>query len=380
MNELEARNPRLRLLLVEDNPDDVRLIREMLSAATDVSFVLEHADRLSTGLEHLAEGNIDLILLELLLPDSEGLDTFLRLQEQAAKLPVVVLTVLDNEKLALETVHRGAQDYLVKGRVNSDLLTHSIRYSIERKRTEEKLRELAEMEKRIITLVAHELRTPLTSIQGSASLLRDEEIAPATPEQREVLDVIIRNSQRLSSLVNTYFDLEKIEAKVTHLSQRYFLLEELLAEVADRFRPAVLKKKLELRTDLESSLLVCGDRGQLAQVFANLFSNAIKFSEAGTVALKARRLKSQVAVELTDQGRGIPEGELPHIFEKFYRAHSLTEKDSEEGTGLGLAIAKAIVEEHGGRIQVSSNLCKGSTFTVILPLAPERREPPGNGG
>jgi PAS domain S-box-containing protein len=131
----------IQILLIEDNPGDARLLQELMTEAGMVRFKLTHVDRLSTGLERLAGGDFDVVLLDLSLPDSHGLETLIRLHTQAPSLPIVVLTGLENEALGVTLVQTGAQDYLVKGQVTSHLLVRSIRYAIERMRSEEALRE-----------------------------------------------------------------------------------------------------------------------------------------------------------------------------------------------------------------------------------------------
>ena len=122
----------LRVLLIEDNPADARMIREMLKGLRDGVLELETADTLSTGLVRLADGERDVVLLDLSLPDSQGFDTFLKLREKAGSVPVVLLTGLDDEALAIRAVHEGAQDYLIKGQVDGHLLSRALRYAIER--------------------------------------------------------------------------------------------------------------------------------------------------------------------------------------------------------------------------------------------------------
>ena len=122
----------VRALLIEDNPGDARLIREMLAEGGDASFHLEHVDRLSAGLECVAEGGVDIVLLDLGLPDSQGFATFAQFHRQAPGLPLVVLSSLQDEALALEAVQNGAQDYLVKGQVYGNLLVRAARHAIER--------------------------------------------------------------------------------------------------------------------------------------------------------------------------------------------------------------------------------------------------------
>lgn len=128
-----------KILLIEDNPGDARLIQEMLAEAESGSITIEWVPKLSEGLERLSRGEIDLVLLDLDLPDSRGLDTFLRAYAQAPDVPFVLLTGIDDETLALNAVRKGAQDYLIKGQVDGELLRRAIRYATERKRVEEVL-------------------------------------------------------------------------------------------------------------------------------------------------------------------------------------------------------------------------------------------------
>jgi DNA-binding response OmpR family regulator len=122
----------LKVLLIEDNPADARLIREMLKGLREGVFELESVDRLSTGLERLGDGGRDVVLLDLSLPDSRGFDTFLKVRERAGSVPIVLLTGLDDEALAVNAVQEGAQDYLIKGQVDGHVLARAIRYAIER--------------------------------------------------------------------------------------------------------------------------------------------------------------------------------------------------------------------------------------------------------
>ena len=136
-------NHPFKVLLVEDNPGDARLISEMLKEASAAKFKLRYADRLDEGLRCLTQQTIDLILLDLSLPDSQGLDTFIKTYTQAAKVPIVVLTGLDDEALAIRIIHLGAQDYLIKGELNKNILVRALCYAIERHRMQERIRSLS---------------------------------------------------------------------------------------------------------------------------------------------------------------------------------------------------------------------------------------------
>jgi diguanylate cyclase (GGDEF)-like protein len=133
----------LSVLLIEDNPADARLMQEVFAGIANSPFELEHMDRLASGLARLTAGGIDVVLLDLSLPDSQGLDTLVRVQAHAPDVPIVVLTGLDDEALAVQALQQGAQDYLVKGTVDSNILTRSVRYAIERHRMQQELRALS---------------------------------------------------------------------------------------------------------------------------------------------------------------------------------------------------------------------------------------------
>ena len=148
----------IKVLLIEDNPGDVHLIGEMLVEGRGAAFDLEYVDRLSAGLERLSAGDIDVVLLDLWLPDSQGLDTFVRLRGEAPQMPIVVLTGLDDEALGIQAVRKGAQDCLVKRQVNSNLLVHAVRYAIERKQAEEELRRQAALDG--VRVKVYEMREP----------------------------------------------------------------------------------------------------------------------------------------------------------------------------------------------------------------------------
>ncbi len=225
---------------------------------------------------------------------------------------------------------------------------------------------LERLQQEFVSTVSHELRTPLTSIKGYVDLVLAGDAGPLTPEQAEFLKIVAQNTTRLTSLINDLLDIQKLETGRIEFEFGEVSLSELLRELAQAMRLQAAEKDLSFSVELEPALTVRGDRERLAQVFNNLLSNAIKYTPAGGVTLRARRTGHSVAVSVSDTGIGLSEKDLQKLFQKFYRSDNPYVRKA-GGTGLGLAISKAILERHGGTIEVSSQPDQGSTFTVWLP-------------
>ncbi len=353
----------LVVLLVEDNPGDARLIREMMGELPNSRPKLTWVDSLTRGLVALNQDPFDVLLLDLSLPDSTGLDTVVRFRREAPNVPIVVLSGLDDEATATEAVHYGAQDYLLKGELDGRQLLRAMRYAVERERTR---REVDALKSGIISMVSHELRTPITHIKGFASSLLDQEIKWDEKTKLDFIQEIDREADRLSELVSDILAMSRIE------SGEASLLEKSLHEPATLIKQAVASTSLAtaehvLLTNVPPDLpQILVDGSQIERVLINLIENAAKYSDAGTqilVAAQARDMGCEFSV--TDHGRGISEEHRERVFEKFFRIRS--EHAFKPGTGLGLAICKGIVEAHGGHIWVEAPAEGGSHFAFWLP-------------
>ena len=216
--------------------------------------------------------------------------------------------------------------------------------------------------------VSHELRTPLTSISGYLELLQDGDFGALTSVQRGALDIVGRNAHRLRGLIEDLLVLNKIEVTGLQSSTEDVEVDSLVAGVADLLRPVADAAGVSLVVDaVDPALTIRVDRGQLERSLINLGSNAVKFTPAGGQArIAANRVDDQVVITVTDTGIGIPEKDLPDLFARFFRASNATAA-AIPGTGLGLAIVRAIVEGHGGELQVDSVEDQGTVMTVVLP-------------
>ncbi len=239
----------------------------------------------------------------------------------------------------------------------------------ERRQLEKKnkdLREINEISTAFVSNVSHEIRTPLTSIHGFSLLLQEDESGrmKLSPEQKHHIDVIVSETDRLAHLINDVLDVSRLDSMRFKLEPREFDL----ASLKDKCSCVYLaeKKGLYVVWEFEEDLPpVYADQIRISQVFINLISNAIKFTDSGGVTVKAfRKSKGHVQVDVTDTGEGIPESEQDYLFKRFFRGSTGKKR---EGTGLGLAIAKQIIQLHRGKIWVESKQGKGSTFSFILP-------------
>ena len=379
----------VRVLLVEDNPGDARLIREMIRESGLTRVDLETSERLQPALKRLADGGIDAVLLDLGLPDSQGLDTLTRTCAEAPTVPIVVLTGLDDEESGVQAVQEGAQDYLVKSRVTGDLLLPSLRYAIERKKAKEELRKYKEhleemVEQRTRELrhaqeellrkeklavlgqmaggVGHELRNPLGVMANAVYFLKATlpEAGETTRKYLDMLDDEIRNADKIITDLLDYSRGRPAEREEVAVS-------ELVARALDRYPPPEgVEVGAEIAPDLPPVFV---DAAQIGQVLNNLISNAYQaIPEGGKLIISAGLAEgepvgsrqSAVRISVSDTGTGISKENISKVFEPLFSTRT-------RGIGLGLAVSRNLVEANSGSIEVESQEGKGSTFAVVLP-------------
>jgi PAS domain S-box-containing protein len=229
--------------------------------------------------------------------------------------------------------------------------------------------EIAQAKSDFVSIVAHELRTPMTSIKGYTDLILSGAAGPVAEAQAQFLRVIRTSVERLATLVGDLLDISRIEAGRVKFDIRPLCMDEVARDVVVSLQGEIARRNLELEVDIPPQLpMVRGDRNRIEQVLTNLVSNAYKYTPpGGHIILALRHVDGELQVDVSDNGIGIAPADLDRVFERFYRAdHALVTEQT--GTGLGLSIAKSIVEVHGGRIWVRSELGKGSTFSFSLPV------------
>jgi signal transduction histidine kinase len=349
------------ILLIEDNLADVRLLREMFNDHGEHGTTLMHVDCVSAAEKHLAEHAIDIILLDPGLPDAQGLGSIRRIHAAAPRLPLVVLTSLDDESLAERTLQEGAQDYLVKGQIEVRGILRALRYATERKRLER-------LKDEFVSTVSHELRTPLTSISGSLGLLMGNAAGNLPRPMERLLAIAYNNCQRLVRLVSDILDIEKMEAGRIGFNFSRVAVRSLVAQAIEANRGFAEGYGVRVQFD-EAGIAadVRADPDRLLQVITNLLSNAIKFSPAADeVSVAVEKGINTVRLTVRDHGPGIPVDFKPLIFEKFAQADA-GDARQKGGTGLGLSIVKQIVDRLGGEVGFADADGGGTIFYVQLP-------------
>jgi signal transduction histidine kinase len=349
------------ILLIEDNPGDARLVRETLNEQGPHPAQLTHVGSMSEAEKYLAEHVVDIILLDPGLPDAQGLTAVRRAHAAAPGATLVVLTSLDDELLASQALQEGAQDYLVKGQIETRALLRALRYSVERKR-------LDRLKDEFVSTVSHELRTPLTSIYASLGLLIGEAAGKLPDPMGRLLAIAHKNSERLVRLVNDILDVEKMESGRAIFNFGRVDVRSLVGQAIEGNR--ALAEGLGVRIRLEGVDAVFDvrtDPDRLTQVVTNLLSNAVKFSSAqDEVVVSIEEAADAVRISVRDHGIGIPADFKPHVFERFAQADA-TNTRAKGGTGLGLSIVKQIVDRLGGETGFADAPGGGTVFHVELP-------------
>ncbi len=360
----------IRVLLIEDNDAEAFLLQEMLLGVSSAQpFDLVRAKRLEAGVRCLTEDGFDVLLLDLLLPDSAGLPTFSKVYAEAPDdMPIIVLSGLDDRNLAIEAVRHGAQDYLVKTDVDGNLLVRSIRYAIERKQTEQAMRERAiELELRNRELdafshtVAHDLRSPLTVILGYAELIEESYDSISSDTLLTYIRGILKQGRKVNTIIQELLLLSSVRKSDVEVNTLDMLgivegaIERLKYPIEDA------SPHIHLPDQLPAAL---GHALWVEEVWFNYISNALKYGgPSPEIFIGGERSNGGVRYWVRDNGPGIPESAQERLFVPFTQIGQV----KSDGYGLGLSIVRRIVEKLSGYVGVESEPGKGSTFYFVLP-------------
>jgi len=368
----------INVLLIEDDSVDARMVKNLLSEARGAMevrrglFTVTWVDCLAPALELRAREHFGAVLLDLQLPDSDGLQTLAEVRAAAPNVPIVVLTGFDDDGLALQAIHQGAQDYLPKNDLDARLLVRTLRYAIERSRSEAQVDRVHRELDDFAYIASHDLKEPLRGISAYCEILLEDYHDKLDETGRQRLLKLVDLCHRLENLISdllTYCRVGGVRPATTGID-----LGEVVDEVLETLGPAIDRRRATV--DVASRLpVVTGDPTLIGIVLSNLVANGLKFNQSPQPRVEIGCLPTQPPTfYVRDNGIGIPQEHHEAIFTIFRRLHG---RSQYEGTGVGLTIVRKIVQSHGGRIWLESEPGAGATF--YFTLAPHEEKPSAAG-
>lgn len=361
-----------RVLIVDDDEDDYIVTREFLSEAEQFLFRINWVDNYHAGLAEIRKNQHDVYLLDYRLGQENGLELLQAALQLKCRQPIILLTGVGDHDIDQQAMEMGASDYLVKGStLSGTLLERSIRHAMERKRSEARqaqlLAELAAANQELkdfAYIVSHDLKAPLRGIMSVTDWLIKDYSDRLDQEGKEMLQLINGRVRRMSDLIQgvlKYSRIGRVREECSRIN-----LNNVVVEVIDSLSPPA-GIQIIVETQLPTVLV---EKTRIQQVFQNLIGNAIKYmgKPMGTIRIGHICQDGYWEFYVADTGVGI----APRYFEKVFQIfQTLIPRDQSESTGVGLAIVKKIIEIYGGRIWVTSELGKGSTFFFMLPQLEE---------
>jgi signal transduction histidine kinase len=383
----------VRILLVEDNPADARLVQQTLldSSAGETSawFQLRVAERLSAGLDVLSAGDVDVVLLDLSLPDSEGLNTLTSFSTRAPALPIVVMTGLEDESVAVRALQAGAQDYLIKGQSDPGLLVRAIRYAIERKRTQEALWESQRQLQALNETLEHKVRERTAEVRSLAS-----DLTKAEQRERRRISHILHDDlqQRLYAIkIQMAMVLEMlgtenspVQAELAEVREQIDLALALTRRLSIDLSPPILKDEgLEqaiqwlaaqmqeqhgLHVVIQAAGAVPIPDSELQVLLFNcvreLLFNVVKHARVSEAIVSLERTDGDLRIEVCDYGKGFNPGRLA-------QGNGASEEGAFRARNFGLPTLRHRLSLFGGNMEVDSTPGSGTRVTLTIPISPE---------
>lgn len=380
----------INALVVEDNEAEIALLRQKLSKQRDMAFTLHPAKSFTEARQLLANDDhkhkIDVVLLDLNLSDSQGYETVENFLDIQADIPVVVMTDFQGDtELVGRALQCGVQDYVFKSDSSFHDITRSITYAIERHKLQSELKQtVKELQKarqealdatraksEFLAKMSHEIRTPLNGMLGFVEQLS---MTFLDTEQRRMLDYATSSGHVLMRVVSDILDMSKIEAghlEINHEPYNLMVALDTCTAIVDSF---IQSKKLNFESNIDDNCPkhILGDSLRLQQILLNLLNNAVKFTEIGFVKLTVQyqemsKINGFLKIQIEDSGIGIADDQKEKIFNCFDQGNARGENNY-SGTGLGLTITREIVDAMGGAIRFKSEVGRGTTFCVDLPV------------
>jgi len=374
-----------KILVIDD---ELGIRRGCRRALDPEGFAVEEASTLNEGLQKINEGHFDLILLDIMLPDGRGIDLLKPIFEKDPDTVSIIITGFATAELATSAIKQGAYDFISKP-FTSDLLLMTINQGLEKRklsleskrlllleretaeltRAKEEMEKLDQAKSAFMLTIAHELRAPLGGAQSLLRTMTRGFTGNFSDEQRDILNRIEARMDQLLTLINDLLSLASSKSSELEKPLEPLPLKPILQEVVERLSAESEHKEIPLSIETtDYNPIIMASHEGLDRILSNLIGNAIKYTpKNGTVQVHVRHQSDHVEIKVSDTGIGIPEEDLPHIGDEFFRAKNARHAGI-TGTGLGMSIVKQYVNRFGGKISVKSIKDKGTEFTLSFPL------------
>jgi signal transduction histidine kinase len=370
-----------RILVIDDEPAAFTLVQHMLASAADLDVAIDWVDTFDAGLEAVQENQHDVYLVDFKLSDGSGVELLRCANDLGIQVPAILLTAYGNYDTDIQVMHLGAMDYLDKKHLSPELLERSIRYALERSRTEKELRrlhqqvaDLEQLKTDMIRMAAHDLKNPIATILMNIHLIQELADMESDPRLARAINNIEISADSMRMITSSILSLERIQ-EIYARTLHNLHLNPLVTAVCREMESAAQEKGQDYMVVIaEEPLHAWGDHSLLSQAIGNLISNAIKHAPpASQIAVRLYRERDEAVLEVQDNGSGIPPEMHSRIFQPFFRVETGQAEavnGEAEGSGLGLYLVSSVVVRHQGTIIFQSKEGEGSLFGFRLPLGP----------
>ncbi len=355
-----------KILIVDDVRENVEILDQYFSAK-GFQTVLAYGGL--QAVDKAERERPDVILLDVMMPDLDGFQVCEILKKERThfkNIPIILVTAKEDIESKIKGLSLGAEDYVTKPYDIKELEAR-VKGALRLKKALDELKELNELKNQFLGMASHDIKSPISRIEKTVETMLKNK-SSLKPEQLELLRKIKDEAGGVFNLITDLLNVVKIETGKMGLELEKVALDKLVEEVFRMNQVAAEAKKINVGIQIDKDVSkILADPARLLEVFENLLTNAIKFTPSDKkITIHLQKVKGGVEVSISDEGVGIPKNELPRIFDRFARL-SPQSTHGEKGTGLGLSICKQIVDLHKGKIDVQSEVGKGTTFTVFLP-------------
>jgi two-component system, sensor histidine kinase and response regulator len=354
------------VLLVDDNLNNLQLLGKVLR---EEGFSLNLAQDGQSALNALFMQTPDIILLDIMMPEMNGYEVCQRIKsnDKYKEIPVIFLTAKNQTEDLVKGFEAGGVDYIVKPFIREELLIR-LKTHLELAASKRQILELNRTRDKLYSIIAHDIRSPLNSIVLTVEALTSGALKPSTDDFKEIMDYLDKEVRSTSNLLNNLLEWTKLQSGTLKLNPISSNIHILLEDCVDLMLPLAAKKNIKIVLNVPDETYGLFDEVTTHTIFRNLISNATKFtSEGGIISLTLIPDDNNLIINVKDTGVGMSKEIQEKIFEK-RESYSTTGTQKERGSGLGLMVVKEFIEKNNGKIEVLSEIGKGTSFVVYLPL------------